>query len=45
MIDYDQELRRAERYSDLSRSAFTVGVAALATIAVLTIVLFGPWYG
>lgn len=39
-VDFESELRRAQRYSDLSRSAFVVGAIALAIVAAFTIFIF-----
>lgn len=43
--DHEEALRRAERYTDLSRSAFTIGIATLLTIGVLAIVFLWPTHG
>lgn len=42
-VDLESELRRAQRYSDLSRSAFVIGALALAIVAGFAVFVF--WTG
>jgi hypothetical protein len=44
-IDFDQEQRRAERLSDLSRSAFVIGTLALSIVGGFAIMLLWPFSG
>lgn len=44
-IDHESELRRAERYSDLSRSAFACSVIALSLVTAFTVYMFWPFNG
>lgn len=39
-VDFDAEQRRAERYRDLSRSAFVIGTVALAIVGAFAIFVF-----
>lgn len=41
-VDLDQERRRAERYQDLSRSAFASSVIALCVITALAFIALWP---
>lgn len=41
-IDLDQEQRRAERYQDISRSAFAIGVIALTLVAAFAVLMLWP---
>lgn len=40
IIDHDAELRRAEKYTDISRSAFALFVIALALVAAFAVAMF-----
>lgn len=42
-VDLESELRRAERYSDLSRSAFVIGAIAFSVVACFAAFVF--WTG
>lgn len=41
-MDFEQEQRRAERYDDLSRSAFALGVIGLTLVTVLAFYMLLP---
>ncbi len=41
-VDFDAEQRRAERYSDISRSAFVIGMIALTAVAAFAIYMLAP---
>lgn len=40
--DLEQEQRRIERYQDLSRSAFAIGVIALCLVAAFAMLMLWP---
>lgn len=41
-MDFDQEQRRAQRYQDISRSAFAIGLIALCLVTAFAFLMLLP---